>query len=90
VQRGRRARRQKPLQEIRRLDSDTAQIFQPGATAFSVKFLNAPKQPLDADEISFRISPRVFNKKRGIAAPKLDFERLGFFENSRQIQRFND
>ena len=63
VQRGCRVRRQKILQKIRRFDLHAAQIRQPGATAFAVQLAHAAEQPLDADEIPFRMPPGVIGKE---------------------------
>ena len=82
--------RQKILQKIRRFDLHAAQIRQPGAAALAIQLAEAAEEPLDADEIPFRMPPGVIGEKRSVAAAEFHFERPGLGEKLRQIERFDD
>ena len=81
---------QEKLQKIGRLDAHAAQIGQPGAPAFAVQFLDAAEEALDPDQILLRVPTGVFNEERGVAATKLDFERLRFWKQFCQLHPFDD
>ena len=63
VQRRCRMRRQQIFQKIRRLDAHAAQIRQSGTAALAIQFADAAEQPLDADEIAFRMQLRIIRRE---------------------------
>jgi hypothetical protein len=69
-------RRQKILQEVGGFDANATEIFQSGSPAFFIELADAPKESFDADEICFRMLPRVLKKKRSIAATEFYLEWL--------------
>lgn len=67
---------QQPFEKVRVLNAHSAQVGQPGATTFAIQFLDAPKQPLDAEKISLRMPLCIFSNEGCIATAQFDFKWL--------------
>src|SRR6185369_12205427 len=90
MQGGHRCRRQQVTQKIGRLDPDPSQIGQLRSATFFIKLGDTTQETFDADKIFPRMTPRVLDQERSVAAAQFHLERLRFRKQFRQRERLND
>ena len=64
------------FEKVNALDAHAAQIRKPDATTFAIQLADAPQQPLDANEVEFRMELGAAGQEGGVAAPQFHFQRL--------------
>ena len=85
VKRGHRIDGQEPLNRIRNLEVQNADVGKARPLHFCARGADATKQALDSQEILVKIFCREFREKGAVTTPKVDLERTLPSVNSQEI-----
>ncbi len=82
--------REQVLETVSRFDAQSAQIPQPGPTAFPIQLVQPPEHTFHAKEVTVGTEAGEFEEERAIARTQLDFDRARFGKDAGPIEAIDD
>ena len=83
-------RREKVFEEVGAFNANPSQVHEPQPAAFPVQLANSSEQPLDANEVVFRVSASAFQQERAVTTPQIHLNRLAPREKPGQVNAFQN